>query len=165
MSETLSCYLSTKMKVKPLSHVWLLATPMDCSLPGYSVHGIFQARVLEWVSYFLLQGIFLTQGSTPGLLHCTHTLYPLSHQGELDHSALFKQSSQSSLVAQMVNNLPATQETWDWSLGQKDPPEKGMAAQSSILAWTTPWTEEPGRLPSMGSQRVGQDWAGNTLKY
>ena len=109
------------------------------------------------------RGIFLTQGSTPGLLHCT--LYPLSHQGELDHSALFKQSSQSSLVAQMVNNLPATQETWDWSLGQKDPPEKGMAAQSSILAWTTPWTEEPGRLPSMGSQRVGQDWAGNTLKY
>ena len=50
---------------------------MDCSLPGSSVHGILQARILEWVSHFLLQGIFLTQGSNLGLLHCRWILYHL----------------------------------------------------------------------------------------
>ena len=45
-----------------------------------------------------------------------------------------------------------------WSLGQEDPLEEEMATYSSILAWEIPWTEEPGRLPSMGSQRVGHDW-------
>ena len=53
---------------------------MDCSLPGSSVHGILQARILEWVSHFLLQGIFLTQGSNLGLLHCRQMLYHLSPQ-------------------------------------------------------------------------------------
>ena len=55
--------------------------PMDCSLPGSSLHGILQARVLEWVAIFLLQGIFPTQGSSPGLPHCRRILYCLSHQG------------------------------------------------------------------------------------
>ena len=59
------------------------------------------------------------------------------------------------LVAQMVKNLPAMQETWVLSLGQEDPLEKGLATHSSILAWRIPWTEELGRLQSMGSQRVG----------
>ena len=58
----------------------------------------------------------------------------------------------------MVKNLPAMQETWLQSLGLEDPLEKGMATHSSILAWRIPWTEEPGRLQSMGSQRVGHDW-------
>ena len=49
------------------------------------------------------------------------------------------------------------QEIWVPSLGQEDPPEKGMATHSSILAWRIPWTEEPGGLRSMGSQRVGHD--------
>ena len=62
-----------------------------------------------------------------------------------------------SLVAQMVKNLPAMQETWVQSLGQEDPLEEGMATYSSILAWRIPWTEEPGGLQSMGSQRVGHD--------
>ena len=52
----------------------------------------------------------------------------------------------ASLVAQMVKNLPAMQETWVQSLGQKDPLEKGMATQSSTLAWRIPWTEDPGLL-------------------
>ena len=56
-----------------------LCDPMGCSLPGFSVHGIFQARILEWVA-FLLQGIFPTQGLNSGLLCCRQTLYPLSHQ-------------------------------------------------------------------------------------
>ena len=62
--------------------------------------------------------------------------------------------SRAALVAQMVKNLPATQETRVQSLGQADPLEKGMATHSSILAWRLPWTEKPGGLQSMGSQRV-----------
>ena len=49
-------------------------------------------------------------------------------------------------------------ETWVWSLGWEDPQEKEMAAHSSIVAWKIPWTEEPGRLQSMGLQRVRHDW-------
>ena len=64
---------------------------------------------------------------------------------------------QASLVAQMVKNLPAMQETQVQSLGQEDPLQKGMATHSSILAWKVPWTEKPGRLQPMGSQRVGHD--------
>ena len=63
----------------------------------------------------------------------------------------------ASLVAQMVMNLPAMQETWVRTLGQEDPLEKEMATHSSILAWRIPWTAEPGGLQSMGSQRVGHD--------
>ena len=63
----------------------------------------------------------------------------------------------ASLVAQMVKNLPAMQETWIRSLGQEDPLEKEMATHYSILAWKIPWTEEPGGVKSMGSQRVRQD--------
>ena len=54
----------------------------------------------------------------------------------------------------MVKNLPALQETWVRSLGWEDSLEKGVATHSSILAWEIPWTEEPGGLQSMGSQRV-----------
>ena len=60
----------------------------------------------------------------------------------------------ASLVAQMVKNLPAMQETQVPSLGLEDPLEKEMATHSSILAWRIPWTEEPGRLQSMASKRV-----------
>ena len=62
----------------------------------------------------------------------------------------------SSLVAQTVKNLPVMQKTWVWSLGGEDPLEEGM--QPTILAWIIPWTEEPGRLQSMGLQTVGHDW-------
>ena len=57
----------------------------------------------------------------------------------------------------VVKNLPAIQETWVQSLGREDPLEKGMATHSSILAWRIPWTEEPGGLQSMLSQRVRHD--------
>ena len=63
------------------------------------------------------------------------------------------------LVAQMVKNFPAIQETQMQSLGWEDPLKKGMATHSCILAWRIPWTEEPGGLQSMGSQRVGHDRA------
>ena len=63
----------------------------------------------------------------------------------------------ASLVAQMIKRLTAMQETQVRSLGWEDPLEKEMAAHSSILAWKISWTVEPGRLLSMGSQRVGHD--------
>ena len=63
----------------------------------------------------------------------------------------------ASLVAQKLKDLPGMRETWVRSLGWEDPLEKEMATHSSTLAWRIPWREEPGRLPSMGSQRVGHD--------
>ena len=60
-------------------------------------------------------------------------------------------------MAQSVKNLPAIQDTQVRSLGREFPLEKEMASHSSILAWKTPWTEEPGGLQSMGSQRAGHD--------
>ena len=60
-------------------------------------------------------------------------------------------------MAQMVKNLPVMLETQVQSLGWEDPLQKGMATHSSILAWRIPWTEEPGGLQSMGSQRVRHD--------
>ena len=62
----------------------------------------------------------------------------------------------ASLVAQIVENLPAVQETQVQSLSQEDPLEKGMADHSSFLAWIIPWTEKPGGLQSIRSQRVGR---------
>ena len=70
----------------------------------------------------------------------------------------------SSLVAHMVKCLPVMQNTQVQSLGQEDPLEKEMAIHSSTLAWKILWTEEPGRLPSMGSQRVRHDWATSQLQ-
>ena len=71
------------------------------------------------------------------------------------HSQSF---SWASLVAQIVKCLPTLQETWVQSLGQEDPLEKEMVIHSSSLAWKITWIEEPGRLQSVGSQRVRHDW-------
>ena len=73
------------------------------------------------------------------------------------HIYLMHLHNRASLVVQMVKNLLTRQEAWVQSLGWEDPLEKRMATYSSILAWRLPWTEEPGRLQSMGSQRVGHD--------
>ena len=76
---------------------------------------------------------------------------------EISAVVWYFEHSWASLVAQSVKNLPAVQETWVRSLGWEDPLEKEMATHSSILAWKISWTEEPGGLQSMGSQRVGHD--------
>ena len=68
-------------------------------------------------------------------------------------------ATQASLVAQMVKRLPAMRETRVRFLGREGPLEKEMAIHSSTLAWKIPWTEEPDRQQSMGSQRVRHDWA------
>ena len=65
----------------------------------------------------------------------------------------------------MVKNLPALQETWVQPLGWDDPLEEDMATHSSILAWRIPWTEEPGGLQSMGSQRVRHDWELSSARH
>ena len=65
----------------------------------------------------------------------------------------------TSPVAQTVKCLPTMQETWVWSLCWEDPLEKEMATHASTLAWKIPWTAEPGKLQSMGLQRVRHDWA------
>ena len=75
-----------------------------------------------------------------------------SNKGVMDVDIL-----RASLVAQRVKRLPAMRETWVRFLGREDPLEKEMATHSRTLAWRIPWTEEPGRLQSTGSQRVGPD--------
>ena len=81
--------------IKVLVVQWwsILHDPRDCSLPGSAIHGILQARILEWVSHSFLQGIFPTQGLKLGLLHCRQILYCLSHQGSLD--IMFNEKSQT----------------------------------------------------------------------
>jgi len=104
----------------------------------------------------LLQRNFPTQGSNSGLLYCRQILYHLP--GKTSPGKFFFVYGFSLIVvAQTVKNLPAMQENWVQSLGWEDPLEKGVATYSSILAWRILWTEEPGRLQSMGLQRVRHD--------
>ena len=132
-------------------------------------HGLFSSRLLcPWNSpgkntgvdsHSLLQGIFPTQGPNPGLPHCGISSLGfslLTYQMKIKAPAS-QSFRETSLVAQMVKHLPTMRETRVQSLGQEDPLEKEMAAHSNILAWKIPWTEEPGRLQSMGSQRVGHN--------
>ena len=98
------------------------------------VSGILQARILEWVAIAFSRKLF---------------------NQPLKEDARCPRGSQ---VAPCVKNQPAMQEMperWVQFLGQEDPLEEGTATQSSIPAYRIPWTEEPGRLPSMGSQRGG----------
>ena len=119
-----------------------LCDPMDCSLPGSSVHGIFQARVLEWVSIS-----FSRRSSQPR-----------------DRTLVSRIVGRRFTVwaTREVPTHPQMQETLEtqiWSLGWEDPLEKGMTTHSSILAWRIPWTEETGGLQSIGSQKVGHTWS------
>ena len=93
------------------------------------------------------RGIFSTQWLNPGLPHCRWILYHLSHR-EL----------KTSLVTQMVKHLPTMRETRVHSLGWEDLLEQEMVIYSSILVWKIPWLDEPGKLQSMGLQRVGHNW-------
>ena len=83
----------------------------------------------------------------------------LGEVGSSSHSGVSSLHLQASLVAQLVKNLPAMQETQVQSLGVEDPLEKETETHSSILACKIPWIEEPGRLQSMGVQRVRHDLA------
>ena len=76
-------YIS-KVKVFVAQSCLTLWDPMDCSPPGSSVHGVYKARILEWVAIFFFQGIFPTQGSNLVLAHCRQNVYHLSHLGILN---------------------------------------------------------------------------------
>ena len=91
------------------------------------------------------------------------SLILFSDPSSFSYGDLTSALSITSMVAQVVKNLPAVQVTQVQSLGQEDPLEKGMATHSSILAWRIPKTEEPGRLQSMGLQRVRHNWAPNNF--
>ena len=97
----------------------------------------------------------------PGKSHGRRSLVGYSPWGckESDTTEWLHFHFGTSWVAQMVKRLLTMQETQVRSLGREDPLEKEVAAHSSTLAWKIPWTEESGRLQSMGSQRVGHDWA------
>ena len=152
-----------------------LCDPMDSSPPGFSVRGILQARILEWLAIpfsrgssqprdwtwvSCIAGRFLTDWANREFGFCILTLYPANIlKAFISLGSVFIDNFGASLVAQTVKHLFAMQETRVRSLGREDPLEKEMATHSSILTWKIPWTSEPGRLPSMGSQRVGHDWA------
>ena len=123
-----------------------LHNPMDCSPPGSSIHGIFQARVLEWgviafSDYQLQSHLYYIYSST--ILGVNFLCY---------HSysfCLFLHMSWTSEVVLVVKNLLANAgdiEIHVQSLGQENPLHEGLTSHSSILAWRIPWTEEPVRL-------------------
>ena len=118
-----------------------------------AVHGVAksQTQLSDWTE--LNSHPYITTGKTIALTKWTFV--------DKVMSLLFNMLSRLvvSLVAQRVNHLPTMQETRFWSLGQEDPLEKEMATHFSILASKIPWMEKPGRLQSMGLQRVGHDWA------
>ena len=92
-------------------------------------------------------------------------LIPRSGRSPGDGMGYPLQYSWASLVAQKVKNLPAIWETWVRNLSWEDPLEEGMATHSSILAWSIPWTEEPGGLESIGLQRVRHDWVASSAQH
>ena len=116
-----------------------------------------------FVSHLILTPLF-PQGATcfyrPKILSIGNFIrFHLITKSETQSLFLGCYSHWASLVAQMIKSLPAMRETRVRYLGWEDPLEKEMATHSSTLAWKIPWTEEPGRLQSMGSQRVGHDRA------
>ena len=126
-----------------------LCDPMDCSLPGFSIHGILQARILEWVTISFSRGSSQPRDRTRVShiggrcfnLWATRELLP--YHVVIVGTHLRSSGNWASLLAQLVKNPPAMQETLVWSLGWEDPLEKGKATHSSILAWRIPWTYSP----------------------
>ena len=152
------------MKVKSESEVaescLTLSDPMDCSLPGSSVHGIFQAGV-RWC-YTARISVCVSRG----FLFC----FDKFEAGKTYEWRLVPETGKAceflvKYPLTTVKNLPAMQETWVRSLGRENPLEKRMAIHFSSLAWRIPGTEEPGRLQSMGSERIGHNSATNTFTF
>ena len=124
--------------------------------------------ISEWINGYL----FYTLGYNTIKFYFVAQIVPCFGHWELFHLVavslqhiLFLYCMIAFLVAQMVKNLPAMWETQAPTLDWEDPLEKGMTIHSSILGWQIPRTEDPGRLKSMGSQRLGQDWATNTFIF
>ena len=121
---------------------------MDCSPPGSCVHEI--SRQGYW------NGLpFPSPGDLPDPE--IEPRSPALQAGSLQIELQGKPNNYLVVLAQTVKCLSTMQETWVQFLGQEDPREKEMAIHSSTIALQIPWTEKPGRLQSMGSQRVGHD--------
>ena len=140
-----------------------LCDPMDCSLPGSSVHGIFQERILEWVAISFSRGSFRPRDQTR-VSHIVGRRFTVWATREVRIGSYTagknKKGTKDNLIAHFVKNPPVMQETWVWSLGWENPLEKGKAIHSSILVWKIQRT-----VQSMGSQRVGHDWATFTFTF
>ena len=160
---------------KSLQSCSILCNPRDGSPPGSAVPGILQARTLEWVA-ISFSNAWKWKVKVKSLSHVLVIPWTAAYQAPPSMGFSRQEywngvpkallaikptpSIRASLMAQMVKNPPAMQETQVRSLGQEYPMEKGMATHSSILAWRIPWTEEPGRLQSIGSQRsIGHNWS------
>ena len=121
------------------------------SAPWITGRGPFE-RVSSW----LIFGSLIFKTSLSCLVECNRKTGSSNQELKGIHGSGFKRDFPgSSEVKASACNTGA----WVWSLGQEDPLEKEMATHSSIFAWRIPWMEEPGRLQSTGSQRVGHDWA------
>ena len=135
---------------------WLDLLAVQGTLKSLLQNHSSKASTLQCSAFFMIQLSHpnMTTGKTIALTRWTFI-------GKV-MSLLFNMLSRllrTSLVAQMVKRLSTMQETWVQSLGWADLLEKAMAPHSSILVWKIPWTEEPGRLQSLGLQRVGHSWA------
>ena len=137
-------------RVSEISHMVLcgaqlcstLCDPMDCSPPGSSVHGTFQARMLEWVA------------------NCDSTLHSASLGTPLQHSCLENPMDGGAWWAAVHGIAEGRTRLSDFTFTfHLHALEKEMATHSSVPAWRTPGTGEPGALPSMGLYRVGHDWS------
>ena len=164
--------------VQLLSCVWLLCHPMDCSLPGLSDHGDSPGKNIRVGCHFLLQRIFLTQGSNPGLAHCWQTLYRLR-----DHDKkyiCFDRKSSEFCCCSVTQLCPTLCNPMDCSTpgfpggsevkasvcnardlgsipGSGRSPGEGNGNSLWYSCRRIPWTEGPGGLQSMELQRVGHN--------
>ena len=129
---------------------------MDCSLPGFSVHGIFQARILEWVAVSFTRGSSRPRDWTQISHHCRQTLYPLRHQGspEGDGSCY----SEESIVVQLLSHIWLFVTPWELVL---------QAPLSVVLSRQEYWSglpfPSPGDLPIPGIQPVSPAWQADSL--
>ena len=137
---------------------WLDLLAVQGTLKSLLQHHSSKASILLCSTFFIvkLSHPYMTNGKSQKPIIITLVyMYPRKVITQLYKIQL----TDTSLVAQSVKSLPTMWETWVRPLGWEDSLEKAVATHSSTLAWKIPWTEKPGRLQSMGSQRVGHDWA------
>ena len=147
----------------PGAHPWAATSLILCQWHGAVWHPEVSSHCPCWSKVESDAGAPSDYSSLYGPTFMLVSTPPDLFWNQIECSFWVRLHSWASLVAQIVKNLPAMQGVW--ALGGEDPLEKGMATPSSILAQRILWTEEPGRLQSMGWQRVGHDWATHTSHF